>query len=811
MRLIEKVAAICRRLAPRGWAELLACHGLRLDRRALDDPERLAAEFRRPLRVDRTMFGFEDFWVDPEGDQAVRPGRPARSLLYHALASPLVHPGPPEKTPPSAYPTLSDLDAIENYIYASRHPSLKELAPSKTSGAFLVVGVFAYQYRIGARSPNGKFASTALSRTGMARVGTAPRNYDPSRRSHWPLPANSRNGIAVMPARYAAYLAELRTPGPEDAILDEQPGDEDRNFLFPVHKLFDGDECLRGRTIRVKFAERHVNEKLRKFHAETGVPHVTGFDVHKAPFARDSRYEDDLLELERVGSSVLVVPIPHPTLTRVATQKNSQTKREEIARFVVPPAFGENRFAGTSFQFLDAKHAERRTAPEYINIRHQVLRPEAPGKIKDLNELPWKQFRDRVHDGRYEAAHFVDDSCEGCVVAEVTGIPMDEINRDNFAAFSMIAAPDFFPLVDQSDVNDWVEEVLGTGGEREHFAQGGPWPLSGRRTCINPKLLLPDESATAAFPVRDKSYETYARIENVTAIVGGKIQDGTTRRPPDSNRRFVDPSTSFLPDGASGIFDPGWDVSLSGSSESDADFLASYGLGSPFPEDVKLCSALNSFWPSVAPDATRTFALSPPEWNATTSVPLMDEELGLHPGRPDAPDEERKGTPGWDGEYGPFFEDDFQFVNHAHIEQSDYVSHALAGEISLARVAHIDALEMFRRMTALRDSIAVLPEKPPRVSATPLVLVTAERVAEWAVRGDRGDPRLHGDGFVFVFALLVQDGSPAKEHGRWLRRVKRRYTCQVSSTAVCWKREARGRGFSFAHRQSWGNWGRDEV
>jgi hypothetical protein len=800
MRLIEQVARICRRLAPRGWAELLACHGLRLDRSILENPQKLATELQRPLKVDRAMAGFEDFWADPEGDQAVRPGRPARSLLYHALASPLVHPGPPEKTPASAYPTLHDIDTIENYIYASRHASLKKLTPSKKSGAFLVVGVFAYQYRVGARSPNGKFASTALSRTGIARVGTAPRHYDPMRRSHWPLPKNSRDRIAVMPARYAAYLAELRTPGPEDAILDEQPGDEDRSFLFPIHKLFDGDECLKARTIGVKYAERHINEKLRKVHAQTGVPHIAGFDVHKAPFVRDSEYEDDLLQLERVGSSVLVVPVPHARLTRVARQRNYQTKRMEIARFVVPPAHGENRFAGTSFQFLDEKHAERRTAPEYINIRHRVIDPAAPGKIEDLNKLPWKQFRDTVHDGRYAAAHFIDDSCEGCVVAEVSGISMAELNKTNFAAFSMVAAPDFFPLVDQADVNDWVEEVLGTGGEREHFAQGGPWPLSGRRTCVNPKLLLPGTVVEPAFPVRDELYETYARIENVTAIIGGKIQDGTTRRPFNAQRRFQDPSTSFLPDGASGIFDPGWDVSLSGGNKYDADFLASYGLGSPFPEDVKLCSALNSFWPSVAPDTTRTFALSPPEWNATTSVPLLDEELGLYPGRPDVPDKERKGKPGWDGEYGPFFERNFRFVNHAHIDQSDYVSHALAGQISLARLAPIDALEMFRRMTALRDSIAVLPEKPPRVSATPLVLVTAESVRDWAVRSDRGDPRLKGDGFLFAFALLVQGGLPAKEHGRWLRKVKKRYTCQVSRTGVCWKRESPGGSFLFEPR-----------
>jgi len=74
-----------------------------------------------------------------------------------------------------------------------------------------------------------------------------------------------------LPARYAAYLAQIRIPGAEDAILGEQSGDEDRNFLFPVHKLFDGDECLKNTTIRLTFSERHRNEKLGKFHSETGM------------------------------------------------------------------------------------------------------------------------------------------------------------------------------------------------------------------------------------------------------------------------------------------------------------------------------------------------------------------------------------------------------------------------------------------------------------------------------------------------------------------------------------------------------------
>jgi hypothetical protein len=87
-------------------------------------------------------------------------------------------------------------------------------------------------------------------------------------------------------------------------------------------------------------------------------------------------------------------------------QRNSQTKRKEIARFVVPPAHGENRFAGTSFQVLDEKHAERKTAPEYINIRHRVLDPVAPGKIEDLNnpmerisEYGSRRARARLHSG----------------------------------------------------------------------------------------------------------------------------------------------------------------------------------------------------------------------------------------------------------------------------------------------------------------------------------------------------------------------------------------------------------------------------
>jgi hypothetical protein len=558
---------------------------------------------------------------------------------------------------------MRELDTIENYIYSLNNKSLDDFERERTSGATLVVAVFAYQYRIGGRSPNGRFASTALSRTGVARVGTTNYKFDPIRRSFWSIDPKALAQIALMPARYAAYLAEERTPGAEDAILGEQPGDEDRNFLFPIHKLFDGVECLKGVNLKVKFLERHCNEKLAKFHANPDgarVPVVDGFDITQAPFVRDSGSGHRLVELKRVGASVLVVPKYHKSLNRVATAKNYKTGRDEIARFVVPKEFGENRYAGSSFQFLEEKFAERRTAPEYINIRHEVINPRNPRKIKDLNQLPWTAFKRKVKQGGYEAAHFVDDTCEGAVVAQISGIELNEANKTNFAAFSMICAPDFFPLVDQADITDWVVQVLGAGGEREQFAQGGPRPLSERRNCVNPRLLRPRAPVVPAFPVRDSDH---ARVETVSAIVGGKSIGGDEKRPL-RDLRFLDPSTSFLPDGASGIFDPGWDTSFSGTDE--ADFLAAYGLGSPFPEDVKLCAALNSFWPSAAPDATRTFGLFPPKWNATTSVPLFDVELGIHPNHPNVKQGLVAPSLGWDGEQGPYYERNFRFVNHAN-------------------------------------------------------------------------------------------------------------------------------------------------
>jgi hypothetical protein len=83
MALIDAVQAACRRLASAGWGELLERHGLNIS------APNLAAELARELPgIDRRSPGFEDFAA--EGRRGVQPGVPARSLLYHAFASPNV-------------------------------------------------------------------------------------------------------------------------------------------------------------------------------------------------------------------------------------------------------------------------------------------------------------------------------------------------------------------------------------------------------------------------------------------------------------------------------------------------------------------------------------------------------------------------------------------------------------------------------------------------------------------------------------------------------------------------------------------------
>src|SRR5262245_29071553 len=116
MALIDDVKVMCDRLAPLGWRDLL--EGVTKDQLDIKQPTpaRLRSELLKPLTgIDRTQRGFTDFSLD--GGHAVTPGLPARSLLYHALASPEVGGGLRD------FPTLAELETLENFVFGARPPT----------------------------------------------------------------------------------------------------------------------------------------------------------------------------------------------------------------------------------------------------------------------------------------------------------------------------------------------------------------------------------------------------------------------------------------------------------------------------------------------------------------------------------------------------------------------------------------------------------------------------------------------------------------------------------------------------------------
>jgi len=188
------IKQLCRSLVRRGWGPVFAAHGVDLSEKNLE------RELRKPLRVDRTRPGFEDFCL--KGKRALEPGDPARSLLYHGLASPDVHPTANGQPAPNyRYPTPAELDVLENFIYG--------LQPVKASALNdLFVGVFAYEYRPAASSAHGYHADFVFSRTGISRVGTEAAAWDGPSRSFRPDP-EGRKGISVCPHFWHAPLSPM--------------------------------------------------------------------------------------------------------------------------------------------------------------------------------------------------------------------------------------------------------------------------------------------------------------------------------------------------------------------------------------------------------------------------------------------------------------------------------------------------------------------------------------------------------------------------------------------------------------------------
>jgi hypothetical protein len=651
---------------------MFARHGLDIT------AENLAAELARPLEgIDRSLPGFEDLaW---EAVRGIEPGQPAHSLLFHALASPqvLTSPSKGDPLPLEDFPTPAEIEAVENYVYGAQPPSIEELRVL-ADGAHLAIAVFASEYRPAIGTVHRRHADMCYSRTGVARVGTEAPDYLPKARGYLPFVMGDGRRIRALPCRYSAYIAALlpgkkgghgpvrfieaqNAPAAQSSTAPHKD-DEARSFWIPVHKLFDGDECIRDRTLSVVLSANHINERLRRAHLFfLAHGHNGGWcepDISNPPF----RCTDGIAGFEAArdrDGSWLLVPEVHPRLIEPAQYDGKPLT------YIVPETKSDKdpwrpypRLGGSSLN-LKPPPSEARTAPEYLHARHRI---DGPEKETDLNKRP--DMPDIVKKGGYRARHYVDYTGDGWIAVACSELALEVPRR--LAAYSIVSSPDFLPAVKQSDLMEWTEQSVAPSLLETIWPEspGKPQALSDQRFAANLEL------DGAHFDASD---------DTMTAIVGN-AGSGTGRL--TQIERELELRASTLPDAAAGVFAPGWDVAYDRTSEVDESgtgsglrpgttFLNSYGLGSPFVEDSKLCAALSSFWPAAAPDITRTFE---PSRRYATATPLPDEVIGLG------------SSPPWDGIRGPRVDHQKKEVEYTALSYADYVQAALDNAFNITQI-----------------------------------------------------------------------------------------------------------------------------
>src|SRR5918994_534260 len=693
--LIDQVTTVCQRLAPEGWRDLLlAVSHDELDIAAADLPAMLA----QPLsQIDRTVPGFADFAL--EGTRGIEPGSPARSLLFHALASPNVF-ADAAGNDLSAFPTPAEIEAVENYVYGVKPPSLDDLQ-AQADDLPLAVVVFALEYRTGLETVHGKHADFCFSRTGLARMGTTEAIYDARRREFLPLKADDPFAFPAQPARYAPFLAMQRRADP-GTFGPLRAADDDRSRLFwvPLHKLFSGPECLQGFDLTVTLSTEHSNEKLRRFHTRLNTAgFYTGWDepdIDQFPFVIQGETLAAFSTDAGHGSG-WVMPAPHPLvdsaeydgkpLTFYYSQELAAspliTYSSSLQPLEAPPfqplgpgrtqslpeniAIAEEEIPG----YLTAISPDiGRSTPEYLNIRHTV---SADGTEENLNDLP--DVLEPINEGGSWARHFIDYAADGWVAARCS--ELDAVVPARVPAYSSVAPPSFYPYTSQRALTEWAER-----GAPEELRHGifviPPRPLSDRRMAANTTLA-------AGFTIDD---------DTVTVLVSLPLDAGTTQSgaPETFVRRHL-----HLTDGMAGLFDPGWDLSQDRTADNRF-FLANYGLGTPFIEDAKLCAAPSSFWPGVSPDSSREFQparLSENQYQVwPTIAPMTDEELGIV-------EVEGLGFLPWDGVRGPHLTvvDGKEVVNCPEFAHTDYLE--TVENLTAALTGKVDHEEYIARVLAM--------------------------------------------------------------------------------------------------------------
>jgi hypothetical protein len=658
--LLSGVAAVCRRLAPLGWRELLLdVTGGQLDILARD----LDSELLKPLsKIDRSCPGFGDFAL--RGSRAIEPGEPDHSLLYHALAAPTVVANRQGKKL-AEFPTLAEIETIENYVYATRKATLDELRGDLRREDFGIV-VFALHYRNTPMSVTGRHAQLCFSRTGITHLGTLEPAYDAERRSFANIDESRPFDFRVTPRRFAAYLAK-RISGFDGkfGLQDPQAGDDVRAFWVPVHKLFSGKECLAGLDLHIEYSSGMRNDELASFHRVVQGQGLTtgwtGKDLEQHPFVIKDEKIASLSRDEDLGEGVMV-PLPAPLIREAEYQGKPLTfpfhnaisrsaKNMQFSSYFVMPNAGLPVEPG---YYHDADQDSPRNAPEYINVRHRVR----AGKVESLNPRP--DMMDVIRKGGFDALHYIDSAGDGWVAVTCAELQSRGVTT-NRPAFCLAGLPDFLPKINQRDLMRWWKTEV-PQPMRATLWSVPPLALSHARIAANVELPVD-------FDLMDKT---------VTAIVSqlsGSGQD-VDSAPLQTANGPLNFEKVGLPDGSPGLFDPGWDVSIGVRSMNGGDeihkYLVGHGLGSPFIEDAKLCAALGAYWPGLAPDATRQYQpakyLDLLLYPWPSIVPLTDEELGMVPSA-------NGKMMSWDGVAGPKRRKmgDRDVIAYQDIEHVDYI------------------------------------------------------------------------------------------------------------------------------------------
>ncbi|NSX07144.1 hypothetical protein HTX81_00955 [Pseudomonas lini] len=639
MSLLEAVEGVCARLATdEGWHALLLRHELDIKARPLE------AELKRTLTVDRTAKGFEDFSLS--GQRGIEARNPSRSLLFHALASPNVITDPNGKAL-ELYPTAAEIETVLNYVYGVEPPSLTGLQQQAGEGTALAIVVFAAEYRPKPDTVHRKHADLCFSRTGIARTGTAPAVYDPMRRGFLPWMKNDPQAVCVTPARYYPYIA-MQKKGDEHSFGPQsfQTNDDAQDFWVPLHKLFDGPECIAGLELAVDMAFYQINEKLRRFHLRFPDSGWQEPDISQPPFV----ITDDLVEWanEQAYGKGLLTPVPKTRLVEKATYEGKDVF------FSIPQ---NPNFRG------------------YIINRRYKRRDD--GSIHDLNSEP--DVVQIVKDGEYQALHFIDFTAEGWVRAACPQLETAGIS--NAVAYSLVAAPDFYPEYTQRQLLEWSN------------LQEFPQPFFGQslRVLSNTRAAGNPDLRGGHFQLEDKG---------ITAIISHPLNEAE----PASADAAPAQRQTWLADAAAGSLSPGWEISGPGGGGPRPQSLCAYELGSPFTEDVRICASIGGYWPSVSPDNSRAFE---PTASWVPIIPLTDEESGS-----------------WDGVNGPQLieaGDGKRVVEYTNYAFTDYTKNALAGLLSVHRPAQTTAEDYQARILSMHNAFKSLGA------------VTRAEKAQWSV------------------------------------------------------------------------------